>query len=127
MVMAPRYFEDISLFPEDQKKIAMAIRMTYGRAMINGPFSILVGTNRPNPSMIALTDRKKLRPMTAALSEDENTVFASSEECAIRRVGEGGEVWAPITGNPVIAQLYKGLIWRGTEKQFEGKKLKLEV
>jgi glutamate synthase domain-containing protein 1 len=127
MVIAPRYFEDISLLPEDQKKIAMAIRMTYGRAMINGPFSILVGTNRPNPSMIALTDRKKLRPMTAALSEDGNTVFASSEECAIRRVGEGGEVWAPITGNPVIAQLYKGLIWRGTEKQFEGKKLKLEV
>ncbi len=127
MAMAPRYFEDISLLPEDQKKLAMWIRMTYGRAMINGPFSILVGTNRPNPSMIALTDRKKLRPMTAALSEDENTVFASSEECAIRRVGEGGEVWAPITGNPVIAQLYKGLIWRGTEKQFEGKELKLEV
>lgn len=127
MAIAPRYFEDISLFPEDQKKLATWIRMTYGRAMINGPFSILVGTNRPNPSMIALTDRKKLRPMTAALSKDENTVFASSEECAIRRVGEGGEVWAPITGNPVIAQLYKGLIWRGTEHLFEGKKLKLEV
>lgn len=127
MAMAPRYFEDISILPEDQKKIAMSLRMTYGRAMINGPFSILVGTNIPTPSMIALTDRKKLRPMTAALSEDENTVFASSEECAIRRVGEGGEVWAPVTGNPVIAQLYKGLVWRGTEKGFEGKKLKLEV
>ncbi|MEE9151590.1 MAG: glutamine amidotransferase family protein [Thermoplasmata archaeon] len=127
MAMAPRYFEDISRLPANQKKISMAVRMTYARAMINGPFSILVGTNRPNPSMIALTDRKKLRPMTAAVSEDGNTVFASSEECAIRRVGEESEVWAPVTGNPVIAQLYKGLIWRGTEKQFEGKTLKLEA
>lgn len=125
--LAPRYFEDIAQLPENQRKIAMAVRMTYGRAMINGPFSILVGTNRPNPSLIALTDRKKLRPMTAALSEDSNTVFASSEECAIRRIGNGGEVWAPVSGNPVIAQLYKGLVWRGTEKQFEGKNLKMEV
>ena len=126
-IIAPRYFDDISLLPEDQRDISMALRMTYGSAMINGPFSILVGTNRPSPSMIALTDRKKLRPMIAALSEDENTVFASSEECAIRRISETDSVWAPVTGNPVIAQLYKGLIWRGTEKGFEGKTLKMEV
>jgi glutamate synthase domain-containing protein 1 len=127
MALAPQYFKDIALLPENQKKIATELRMTYGRAMVNGPFSILVGTNRPNPSMIALTDRKKLRPMIAAISEDENTVYASSEECAIRRVGDAKEVWAPVTGNPVIAQLYRGLVWRGTEKQFEGKKIKLEV
>jgi glutamate synthase domain-containing protein 1 len=101
--------------------------MTYGRAMINGPFSILVGTNRPNPTMIALTDRKKLRPMIAATSDDQNTVFAASEECAINRVGSVKEVWAPVTGNPVIAQLYRGLVWKGTEKNLEGKTLKLEV
>ena len=77
--------------------------------------------------MIALTDRKKLRPMIAAISEDGNTVYASSEECAIRRVSDAEEVWAPVTGNPVIAQLYKGLVWRGTEKQLEGKKISLEV
>lgn len=127
MALAPRYFQDISRLPETRRKIAMALRATYGRAMINGPFSILVGTNRPSPSMIALTDRKKLRPMVAAVSEDGNTVFASSEECAVRRVSETKEVWAPITGNPVIAQLYKGLIWRGTEEQLEGKDIRLEV
>jgi glutamate synthase domain-containing protein 1 len=127
MAMAPRYFDDISHLPEDQKKIATALRMTYGRAMINGPFSILVGTNRPEPSMIALTDRKKLRPMMAGVSEDSNTVFASSEECAIRRVSNTSDVWAPVTGNPVIAQLHEGLIWKGTEEQFQGKKIKMEV
>jgi glutamate synthase domain-containing protein 1 len=129
MAMAPRYFEDIARLPHrEQRDIAMALRMSYGRAMINGPFSILVGTNRPAPSMIALTDRKKLRPMTAALAEDGNTVFASSEECAIRRVcGDGGseEVWAPVTGNPVIAQLHKGLVWKGVEELFDAKMLKL--
>ncbi len=127
MAMAPRYFEDISILPEDQKTIATALRMTYGRAMINGPFSILVGTNRPSPSMIALTDRKKLRPMIAGVSDDGNTVFASSEECAIRRVSDTNDIWAPVTGNPVIAQLHEGLIWKGTEEQFEGKKIKMEV
>ncbi len=127
MTLAPRYYEDLARLPEDQKRIATVLRMTYGRAMVNGPFSILVGTNRPNPTMIALTDRKKLRPMIAALSNDENTVYAASEECAIRRIGDAGEVWAPVTGNPVIATLYRGLVWRGTEKPLEGKSLKLEV
>jgi glutamate synthase domain-containing protein 1 len=127
MAMAPNYYENIDLMPDEVIKIAYALRMTYARAMINGPFSILVGTNRPNPSMIALTDRKKLRPMIAAISEDENTVFAASEECAINRVGDVKEVWAPITGNPVIAQLYRGLVWKGTEKNLQGKTLKVEV
>jgi glutamate synthase domain-containing protein 1 len=127
MAMAPRYYRDIMQLPDEQRKIATAIRATYGRAMINGPFSILVGTNRPEPSMIALTDRKKLRPMIAAMSEDRKTVFAASEECAIRRVGEKGDVWAPVTGNPVIAQLNKGLVWRGTEDQFSERNITREV
>jgi glutamate synthase domain-containing protein 1 len=127
MALAPRYFEDIGRMPDNLRKVATTLRMTYGRAMINGPFSILVGTNRPNPTMIALTDRKKLRPMIAATSDDQNTVFAASEECAINRVGSVKEVWAPVTGNPVIAQLYRGLVWKGTEKNLKGKTLKLEV
>jgi glutamate synthase domain-containing protein 1 len=101
--------------------------MTYGRAMINGPFSILVGTNRPEPTMIALTDRKKLRPMIAAVSDDGNTVFASSEESAIQRVSETQEVWAPVTGNPVIVQLNEGILWRGLDNRMEAKALRMEV
>jgi glutamate synthase domain-containing protein 1 len=127
MALAPHYYNNINLMPDEIKKVAYALRMTYARAMINGPFSILVGTNRPNPSMIALTDRKKLRPMIAAQSEDDNTVFAASEECAIKRVGSVKDVWAPVTGNPVIAQLYRGLVWKGTEKNLSGKTLKVEV
>jgi glutamate synthase domain-containing protein 1 len=124
MALAPRYFKDIELLPENQKRIAKNIRMAYGRAMVNGPFSILVGTNLPNPTMIALTDRKKLRPMIAALSEDGNTVYASSEECAMRRVDMKGDIWAPTTGNPVIATLNEGLVWKGTEHVLDSKGFK---
>lgn len=123
MALAPRYFKDIERLPENQRNIAKTIRMTYGRAMVNGPFSILVGTNQPSPTMIALTDRKKLRPMIAAISEDGNTVYASSEECAMRRVDMKGDIWAPTTGNPVIAQLNKGLVWKGTEHVLDIKNL----
>jgi hypothetical protein len=37
------------------------------------------------------------------------------------------ETWASVAGNPVIAQMDTGLISRGTEKPFSGKKVKLEV
>ncbi len=126
VAMAPGYYDEIERLPEVQREVATALRMTYGRAMINGPFSILVGTNRPEPTMIALTDRKKLRPMIAATSEDGNTVFASSEECAIQRVDAADNVWAPVTGNPVIAQLGKGIVWKGLDNRLDAKKLKVE-
>jgi glutamate synthase domain-containing protein 1 len=125
MAMAPRYYSDLDSLHAKERQIARTIRMSYRPAMVNGPFSILVGTNRPEPSFIALTDRKKLRPMTAGVSEDGNTVYASSEECAMRRVKAIAENWAPVTGNPVIAQLHKGLIRRGTEKLFEGRKVEV--
>jgi len=127
MAFSPRYHSDIELLPPDQKRIAAALRMVYGRAMINGPFSILVGTNRPNPSMIALTDRKKLRPMIGAISGDGNTVFAASEECAIRRVDDPADVWAPVAGNPIIAEMGKGIISKGTEDYLDGKRIVWEA
>ncbi len=126
VAMAPGYYEDIEALPQVQRDIAVALRATYGRAMINGPFSILVGTNRPEPTMIALTDRKKLRPMIAATSEDGATVFAASEECAIQRVSDTQDVWAPVTGNPVIVQLNKGVIWKGLDNRLDAKPLRIE-
>ncbi|MCK4970674.1 MAG: hypothetical protein KAS77_09110 [Thermoplasmata archaeon] len=127
VAMAPNYYEDIERLPQVQRDIAVALRATYGRAMINGPFSILVGTNRPEPTMIALTDRKKLRPMIAATSGDGgNTVFAASEECAIQRVSDTGDVWAPVTGNPVIVQLNKGILWKGLDNRLDAKPLRIE-
>jgi glutamate synthase domain-containing protein 1 len=125
MAMAPRYYDEISSWSPNQYKLAMAIRMTYRAAMVNGPFSILVGTSEPEPTLMALTDRKKLRPMTAAVSEDGNTVYAASEECAFRRVKVKADTWASVAGNPIIAQLNKGLISKGIEQPFMGKNVKV--
>jgi len=125
MAMAPRYYNELETWPDSHRKLAIAIRMTYRSAMVNGPLSILVGTNTPEPTLFALTDRKKLRPMTAAVSEDENTVFAASEECAFRRVKVKSDTWAAVAGNPVIAQLNKGLINTGTKELLNGKKVKV--
>jgi hypothetical protein len=62
--------------------------------------------------------------MTVAESEDGNIVYAASEECAFRRVKVKSETWASVAGYPVIAQLGKGLISRGTEQPFMGKTVK---
>jgi glutamate synthase domain-containing protein 1 len=125
LVFSPKYYDDIAVLPADRAKVETALRMVYGRAMINGPFSILVGTNWPSPTMIALTDRKKLRPMIGATNN--GTVFASSEECAIRRVADPEEVWAPVAGNPIVAQVGNGLISAGMRDYFEQKKLVMEA
>ena len=124
MAMAPRYYDELDAWKPAYRDLARNIRMTYRPAMINGPFSILVGLTDPAPTMMALTDRKKLRPMTVAVSEDGNTVFAGSEECAFRRVKVKSDSWASVAGNPVLAQLGKGLIAKGTEKPFLGKTVK---
>ncbi len=67
--------------PEDDRQLAKTLRILYGGALVNGPFSIIVGHN---DFMYALNDRIKLRPMVAARKDD--FLFVSSEESAIRKV-----------------------------------------
>ena len=85
--------------------------------------SICVGTNNPTPTLIGLTDRKKLRPMV--VGRDKDSVYISSEECALRRVDFDGEMWAPLAGNPVIVEMGKGVTWHGTE-DFTETKIKID-
>ncbi|MHA2059285.1 MAG: class II glutamine amidotransferase [Candidatus Ranarchaeia archaeon] len=114
--LAPPYYEDIDELSESKKKIVNTIRSTYGAAMLNGPFSILVGSNRPTPTLIGLTDRKKLRPLVCAETSDENTLFLSSEEAAIRATEkEVKDTWAPMAGKPVVASIGSGILRRGVE------------
>jgi glutamate synthase domain-containing protein 1 len=114
--LAPPYYEDIDEMPESKKKIIGALRSTYAAAMLNGPFSILVGSNRPSQTIIGLTDRKKLRPLVCAETSDEKTLFLSSEEAAIRATEkEVKDAWAPMAGKPVVASVGSGIIRRGVE------------
>jgi glutamate synthase domain-containing protein 1 len=81
MAMAPPFWSDIERMDPKHQAVARAVRMVYAPALLNGPFSILVGFNG---GMIALNDRIKLRPMTVAYSG--KTVYVASEESAVRTI-----------------------------------------
>lgn len=99
--LAPPFWKDIDRMEPEQRKAYEAIRMVYGSALMNGPFSILVGWNR---GMIGLNDRIKLRPMIAAKKDD--FLYMASEESAIRTIEpDPDEVWAPKAGNAVIGMI----------------------
>jgi glutamate synthase domain-containing protein 1 len=121
IALAPPLFEEIEKLDKKTQLIFKNIRATYRSAMLNGPFSIVVGYSNPIPTMIGLSDRKKLRPLVVGISEDENTVFMSSEEASFRRLMLSNsdfylkEVWHPKSGTAVIAKLGKGLIRNGLD------------
>lgn len=99
--LAPPFWKDIDRMSPEQRKTCEAIRMVYGSALMNGPFSILVGYNR---GLIGLNDRIKLRPMVAARKDD--FLYMASEESAIRIIEPNlEEVWTPRAGTPVIGLL----------------------
>lgn len=123
MALAPPYWRDIDRMPPELKRWATSIRITHRKAMANGPFSIVITTNFPKPTMIGHSDRKKLRPLIAAISEDESTFYLSSELSAIHTVDSTQNFWQPDPGKPVIASLDESII-KGTKDPLGGLNLK---
>ncbi len=130
--LAPPLYEDIEKLDQSKRFALKNIRATYRSAMLNGPFSVIIGHSNPIPTMIGLSDRKKLRPMVAAISDDENTIFLSSEESSFKRLMMNPnnsfsfkKIWHPKSGTAVIARLGDGLVRNGLERPFE--KIKLSV
>ncbi|MFP4545603.1 MAG: hypothetical protein ACLFPN_01980 [Methanomassiliicoccales archaeon] len=117
--MAPWYYPLIEGMDEKSKRLATWLRIVYKEAFLNGPFSILVGRREPECTMIAMADRKKLRPLVAGISPSEGCVFAASEECAIRSVEHSARIWTADAGSPVIARADRGLVRKGTEHPFQ--------
>jgi glutamate synthase domain-containing protein 1 len=126
----PPLYNKIDMLEKKYQLALKNIRITYRSAMVNGPFSILVGRSLPEPTLIGLTDRKKLRPQVAALSVDGNTLYMASEEAAMRSAvlnpkfkADYEKVWMPSAGKPIIGVLGKGILKYGNEEPFEGYKL----
>lgn len=126
----PPLYDKIDMMDKKYQLALKNIRITYRSAMVNGPFSILVGRSLPEPTLIGLTDRKKLRPQVAALSHDGNTLYLASEEAAMRSAvldpkfkADYEKVWMPSAGKPIIGVLGKGIQKYGNENPFEGYKL----
>jgi glutamate synthase domain-containing protein 1 len=96
-VLAPPFWTEIN----EQRNIQLALRQTYGSLLMNGPFSVIVAHN---DEMIGLTDRIKLRPLTAGTRGDH--LYLSSEEAAIRLVSPTlDKSWNPRGGEPVVGRL----------------------
>ena len=99
--MAPPFWTQIARLAPDEQELARALRVTYGGALLNGPFSVLVGHRG---GMVGFNDRTKLRPMTAARKGD--VLYVASEESAIRVVCPSPDrIWQAQAWKPVIGEL----------------------
>ncbi|MHB1483404.1 MAG: class II glutamine amidotransferase [Saccharofermentanales bacterium] len=103
-ILAAPMWNEIDQMPEEQKRYYTTLRSVYASALINGPFSILVGSKN---GLLALNDRLKLRALVAAQKGDE--VFMASEESAIRVICDNPEkVWSVAGGKPLIIEMEWG-------------------
>jgi glutamate synthase domain-containing protein 1 len=100
-VLAAPFWKDIDRMDDEEKEIAEALRITYGSALLNGPFSLLFGHSG---GLVGINDRIKLRPLVAATKGE--LVYMASEESAIREIcPKPDKVWSPRAGEPVIVDL----------------------
>jgi glutamate synthase domain-containing protein 1 len=100
-ILAPPLWSEIEASESKQARVLSALRQTYGSLLMNGPFSVVVAHHG---EMIGLTDRIKLRPLSAGIRGD--VLYLSSEESAVRLVSPVlDKYWNPRGGEPVIGRL----------------------
>jgi glutamate synthase domain-containing protein 1 len=100
-VMAPPLWIEIERMASEDQALARTLRQVYSSLLINGPFTIIIARQG---EMIGLTDRIRLRPLTAAAKGDR--LYLSSEEAPIRLISpELDWVWTPVGGQPVVGRL----------------------
>jgi len=100
-VFAPPLWSQIERENAATKALHTTLRQVYGSLLLNGPFTVIIAHQG---EMIGLTDRIRLRPLTAATKDD--VLFLSSEESAIRLVcPELDRAWIPMGGEPIVGSL----------------------
>ena len=108
-VFAPPLWGQIEHAPREERALLTALRQVYGSLLLNGPFSVIIARQG---EMIGLTDRVRLRPLTAAVKG--NVIYLSSEESAIRLVcPDVDEAWTPMGGEPIVGRLHEPLPQHG--------------
>jgi glutamate synthase domain-containing protein 1 len=99
-VLSSAFWKDVDTMDDIDRELNTALRMVYGSALLNGPFSILFAYKN---GMIGLNDRVKLRPLIVGYKG--NRVYMASEESAIRIIEPKlDSVFAPKAGEPVIVE-----------------------
>ncbi|MDR1926586.1 MAG: glutamine amidotransferase family protein [Endomicrobium sp.] len=103
-IVAAPFWDDIERENKELQNELESMRSVYASALINGPFSIILGYEK---GMIALNDRIKLRSLVAA--ERGDRTYVASEESAIRIICDNPDrIWSPKGGEAVIALLEGG-------------------
>lgn len=99
-IMAAPSWEEIDRMEPARAKLESALRICYAGALVNGPFSIIVGSHE---GLLALNDRLKLRALMAA--ECGDMVYLASEQAAIEAMCPGATGVRSIDGGvPFIAR-----------------------
>ncbi len=105
-VIAAPFWTEIEAMPEPERKRYTYLRNVFSSLLITGPFSVLLGYEG---GMMALNDRLKLRSMVVA--EHGDTVYAASEESAIREICPAPDrIWSPRGGEAAIFTLNEGVV-----------------
>lgn len=100
VLTAPEW-DEIDRMDEEKKAYFTHLRAIYSGALVNGPFSVILGSNK---GLLAINDRLKLRSLTAA-TKGSRAYFAS-EESAIRIVCPNPDkVWSVSGADPVFVPL----------------------
>lgn len=100
-IMAAPSWDAIDRMPADLAAYETALRTTYSSALVNGPFSVILGSEE---GLLALNDRLKLRALMAA--EKGSMVYLASEQAAIEIVCPDAENVRSIEGGvPFVIQL----------------------
>ena len=100
-VMAPPLWIEIERMTPGEQDLYRTLRQVYAGLLVNGPFTVIITRQG---EMIGLTDRIRLRPLTAAVQD--NRLYLSSEEASIRLISpQLQRVWTPVGGEPVIGRL----------------------
>jgi hypothetical protein len=84
-------------------------------ARLDGPFTVVAGySDGEDVYMAVLADRFKFRPVV--VGEDENYVYAASEEAQIRAVSPNARVWTLEPGSFMLASSSRGVVMAGRRR-----------
>ena len=100
VLTAPEW-DEIDRMEPAKKKYFTDLRAIYSGALVNGPFSVILGSNK---GLLAINDRLKLRSLTAATKGSK--AYFASEESAIRIIcPDPDKVWSVSGAEPVFVPL----------------------
>ncbi len=100
-ILTATAWDKIDRMDPDRAEFETTLRYMYSGALINGPMSIILGSQE---GLLALNDRLKLRALM--VGEKDKMVYLASEQAAIEYVCPDVENVRPVDGGvPYVAQL----------------------